>query len=416
MSMIHVFDKNIYLLSAARTPIGRFNGSLAGFSAPQLGGAAIAGALRKAGVAPAQVELVTMGCVVTSGLGEAPAKQAALLAGLPETVYSRTVESVCGSGMEALVSTIDAMLAGRVRLAIAGGMESRTNAPYLLEPRFFRSGAHYSKGERLRLKKTGAYRWQYGENTEEQLGLSSIVDATAYDGLFWPVERKFMREYAVAFAQKNHIPLDEVNAQSALSHEKARKAQEKGYFDKEVVPVGDVARDELPPPEGLEKMKEEAKTDIACAYNTSTPADNGAAAVVCTESMLNACGGKPVAKLLGFSRVDGAAADYIDSPVRAVRGLYAALAERDCSEDKLGILELNEAFGIQLPVFTREFPRKFINFCGGAVALGHPFGSAGIRLLTTLVHNMQRLDIRYGAVGICFGSGGSYALAVELTA
>ena len=412
--MIHVFEKNIYLFSAARTPLGWFNGQLAGFSAPQLGGAAIAGALEKAGVAPAQIELVTMGCVVTSGLGEAPAKQAALLAGLPETVYSRTVESVCGSGMEALVATIDVLLLGRAQVAVAGGMESRSNAPYLLEPRFFRSGAHYAKGERLRLKKTGAYRWQYSENVEEQLGLSSIVDATAYDGLFWPVERKFMREYAVAFAQKNRIPLEEVNAQAALSHEKARHAREKGYFDEEIIPVGDVARDELPSAEALEKMREEARTDIACAYNTSTPADNGAAAVLCTENILDACGSKPLARILGFSRVDGPAADFIDSPVRAVKGLYAALAERDCSEEKLGILELNEAFGIQLPVFAREFPRKFINFSGGAVALGHPFGSAGIRLLTTLVHNMKRLDIRYGAVGLCFGGGGAYALAVEL--
>jgi acetyl-CoA C-acetyltransferase len=412
--MIHVFEKDIYLLSAARTPLGRFNGCLAGFSAPQLGGAAIAGALEKAGVAPAQIELVTMGCVVTSGLGEAPAKQAALLGGLPETVYSRTVESVCGSGMEALVSTIDALLLGRAQVAVAGGMESRTNAPYLLEPRFFRGGAHYAKGERLRLKKTGAYRWQYSENVEEQLGLSSIVDATAYDGLFWPVERKFMREYAVAFAQKNRIPLEDVNAQAALSHEKAKQAQEKGCFDEEIIPVGEVARDDLPSAETLEKMKQEARSDIACAYNTSTPADNGAAAMLGTKNILAACGRKPLARILGFSRVDGPAADFIDSPVRAVKGLFAALAHRDCSEERLGILELNEAFGIQLPVFGREFPRKFINYTGGAIALGHPFGSAGIRLLTTLVHNMKRLDINYGAVGLCFGSGGAYALAVEL--
>jgi acetyl-CoA C-acetyltransferase len=414
--MIHVFEKDIFLLSTARTPIGRFNGRLAGFSAPQLGGAAIAGALEKAGVAPAQIELVTMGCVLTSGLGEAPAKQAALLGGLPETVYSRTVESVCGSGMEALVSSVDALLAGCVQLAVAGGMESRTNAPYLLEPRFFRSGAHYAKGDRLRLKKTGAYRWQYSEHAEEQLGLSSIVDATAYDGLFWPVERKFMREYAVAFAQKNRIPLEDVNAQAALSHEKAREAQEKGYFDDEIIPVGDVRQDELPSVEALERMREEARTDIACAYNTSTPADNGAAAVLCTENMLDACGGKPLARILGFSRVDGPAADFIDSPVRAVKSLFTALAHRDCSDEKLGILELNEAFGIQLPVFGREFPGKFMNYGGGAIALGHPFGSAGIRLLTTLIHHMKRLDIRYGAVGLCFGSGGAYALAVELTA
>lgn len=412
--MVHVLDRNIYILSAVRTPIGRFNGRLAEFSAPELGGAAIAGALKKARVDPSQVKLVTMGCVETAGLGEAPAKQAALIGGLPPTVYSRTVESVCGSGIEALISTVDALLVGRFDVAIAAGMESRTNAPYLLEPRFFRSGTHYSKGDRLRLRKAGAYRWEYGENPAEQLSLSSIVDATVYDGLFWPVERKFMREYAVAFAQKNRISLEDVNAQAALSHEKARQAQEKGYFDEEIVTVGGITQDDLPSPEMLEKMKEEAETDIACSYNTSIPADNGAAAVLAREEILGASGLKPLARILGFSRVDGPAPEFIDSPVRAVKGLLSRIAERNNSREEFRILELNEAFGIQLPVFTREFAGNIINCNGGAIALGHPFGSAGIRLLTTLVHSMKRLEIRRGAVGICFGGGGSYALAIEL--
>lgn len=412
--MIQVLDRPVYLLGLARTPIGRFNGILSSFSAPELGGAAIAEALRRSGVSPAQVDLVTMGCVVTSGLGESPAKQAALRGGLPETVYSRTVESVCGSGLEAIAATIDAMLAGRSRLAVAGGMESRTNAPYLLEPRFFRSGTHYAKGERLRLKKSGAYRWQYTENIEEQVSLSSLVDATAYDGLFWPVEKKFMREYAVAFARKNGLRLEDVNAHAAASHEKARRARENGDFDEEIVPVGEAHRDELPSPEILERMKEEAQTDIACAYNTSTPADNGAAAVLATEEMIDACGRTPLARILGFSRVDGPAAEFIDSPVRALRTLFAALSEKDCSEEKFEILELNEAFGIQLPIFHREFPRRLINPNGGAIALGHPFGSAGIRLLTTLVYSMKRRRVRFGSVGLCFGGGGSYGLAVEL--
>jgi acetyl-CoA C-acetyltransferase len=388
--MLSVFDKDIYLLAASRTPIGRFNGRLAAFSAPELGGRAIEAALQRAAVQPAQVQMVTMGCVVTSGLGEAPAKQAALRAGIPDTVYSRTVESVCGSGMEALSSTIDVLLLGRVDVAVAGGMESRTNAPYLLEPRFIRSGSGYAKGERLRLKKSGAYRWQYGENSDQQLALSSIVDATAYDGLFWPVERKFMREYAVAFARKNEIALGDVNAHAALSHEKARTAWEKGYFEEEVVPLGDVSQDDLVTIKALDKMREEAAVDIACAYNTSTPADNGAAAVLATERFLD-----------------------IDSPVRAVKMLLGELDGKVCSESQFEIFEFNEAFSIQLPVFTREFPGKKINVQGGAVALGHPFGSAGVRLLTTLVHAMKRLRIRYGAVGICFGSGGSYALAIE---
>ncbi len=412
--MIAVFDRNIYLLAVARTPIGKFNGRLAPFSAPELGGRAIESALQKAGITPAQVEMVTMGCVVTSGLGEAPAKQAALRAGIPDTVYSRTVESVCGSGMEAVVSTIDVLLLGRVDIAVAGGMESRTNAPYLLEPRFFRSGSGYTKGERLHLKKSGAYRWQYGDNVERQIALSSIVDATAYDGLFWPMERKFMREYAIDYARKNRIALEDVNAHAALSHEKARAAQEKGYFGEEIVPLGNISQDDLTSLEALEQMKEEAATDISCAYNTSTPADNAAAAVFATESFLDGCAGKPLARLLGFSRVDGPAADFIDSPVRAVKMLLGELDGKVCSESQFEIFELNEAFGIQLPVFAREFPGKKINVHGGAVALGHPFGSAGVRLLATLVHAMKRLNIRYGALGICFGSGGSYALAIEL--
>jgi len=412
--MIYVLDKPVYILGAARTPIGGFNGGLAAFSAPELGGKAIEGALRQAGVNPDRIEMVTMGCVVASGLGEAPAKQAALKAGIPETVYTSTVESVCGSSLEAVVTTIDGLLLGRAGIALAGGMESRTNAPYLLEPRFFRGGARYAKGERLHLKKTGAYRFHYSENVEEQAGQASIVDATAYDGLFWPVARKFMREYAVAYAEKNRLTVEEVNAHAARSHAKAREARDKGYFEKEIIRVGDAVSDDLRSLDELERLKKEAETDIACAYNTSTPADNGAAAVLCSENFLKESGAAPLARILGWSRVDGPAADFVDSPVAALKCLFASLDERDCNADRFEILEINEAFGIQLPIFAREFPGKKINVGGGAIALGHPLGSAGVRLLTTLVHAMKRLNIRFGAAGICFGGGGSYALALEL--
>ncbi len=412
--MIYVLEKPVYVLGAARTPVGRFNGSLAAFGAPEFGGLAIKGALAQAGVPSDRVEQVTMGCVVSSGLGEAPAKQAALKAGISETVYTSTVESVCGSSLEAVVGTIDALLLGRVGIAVAGGMESRTNAPYLLEPRFFRSGARYAKGERLHLKKTGAYRFHYSENVEEQAGQASIVDATAYDGLFWPVARKFMREYALAYAERNRMSVEEVNAYAEQSHAKARAARDNGYFAKEIVPAGDASDDDLPSLDDLERMKKEAEEDIACAYNTSTPADNGAAAVLCSEGYLNDIGAAPLARILGWSRVDGPAADFVDSPVAALKCLFASLDERDCSADRFEILEINEAFGIQLPVFAREFPGKKINVCGGAIALGHPLGSAGVRLLVTLVHAMKRLNIRFGAAGICFGGGGSYALALEL--
>ncbi|OGD19639.1 MAG: hypothetical protein A2W03_02370 [Candidatus Aminicenantes bacterium RBG_16_63_16] len=350
---------------------------------------------------------------MSSGLGEAPAKQAALKAGIPETVYSSTVESVCGSSVEALVSTIDVLLLGRAKVAVAGGMESRTNASYLLEPRFFRGGARYAKGERLRLKKTGAYRFHYSENVEEQANQASIVDATAFDGLFWPVARKFMREYAVAYAERYRMSIEEVNAHAAQSHAKAREATDKGYFRSEIIPAGDVRNDDLRSPEELERLKKEAEADIACAYNTSTPTDNGAAAVLGSETFLEESGKAPLARILGWSRVDGPAADFVDSPVAALKCLFAEIDGKACRADEFEILEINEAFGVQLPIFAREFPGKRINVCGGAIALGHPLGSAGVRLLTTLVHQMKRLDIRFGAVGICFGGGGSYALAIE---
>jgi acetyl-CoA C-acetyltransferase len=413
--MIAVLDKPVYILGAARTPVGAFNGSLSPFSATELGGKAIEGALRQAGLAPDRVELVTMGCVVSSGLGESPAKQAAVKAGIPETVYSRTVESVCGSSLEALVTTVDALLLGRAEVAVAGGMESRTNAPYLLEPRFFRGGTRYAKGERLHLKKTGAYRFHYSENVEEQAAQASIVDATAYDGLFWPVARKFMREYAVAYAEKNRIPIEEVNAHAARSHEKAREARDRGDFRREIVPAGEAANDDLRSDEDLARLKKEAEADIACAFNTSTPADNGSALVVCSEEFLAGSGVAPLARVLGWSRVDGPAADFVDSPVAALKCLFARLDEKDCGADRFEILEINEAFGVQLPIFAREFPGRKINVCGGAIALGHPLGAAGGRLAVTLIHQMKRLGLRYGAVGICFGGGGSYALAVEVS-
>ena len=412
--MIQIYKNDIYILAAARTPIGRFNGVLAPFSAPELGGKAIETALQTALLTPEQVEMVTMGCVVSAGSGEAPAKQAALHAGLSATIYSRSIENVCGSAMEAIISTADALLLGRIQLAVAGGMESRTNAPYLLEPRFIRKSQHYTRGERLRLKKAGAYRWQFSENVEEQVSISSIVDATAYDGLFWPLEKKFMREYALAYAKAHGITLEQVNEQASLSHQKARTAQAEGYFESEIASVGAVSQDDLVSEEKLAQMKQEAEKDIACGYNTSIPADNGSAVILCSGKFASNHSQNPMARVLGFSRIDRKASEFIDAPVQAINELLNGLERAGYPNYKFEILEINEAFGIQLPVFVQNFMGKQINVNGGAIALGHPVGAAGARLLTTMLHAMKRLSIRYGITAICFGGGGSYALAVEL--
>jgi acetyl-CoA C-acetyltransferase len=412
--VIAVLREGIFILSGARTPIGRFRGSLADFSAPRLGAKAIDAALRKAAIPHAQVEMVTLGCVVASGLGEAPAKQAALIAGIPPSVHFRTVETVCASSLEAVFITADALSLGRVDLAIAGGMESRTNAPYFLEPRYYRSAGPYAKGDRLLVKKIGAYRWTYGEDVLGQAEASGFVDATAYDGLFWPPQKKFMRDYALAFAKKHKISLEEVNSGAASSHEKALAAQLRGYFKEEIVPCENVYQDELPAASELEEMKKEARSDMACSYNTSSPADNGSAVVLCSRRFAAEHSCKPLARILGFSRIDTPAEDFLDSPVTAVGSLLAALDRAGYSEKKFEILELNEAFGIQLPLFARSFPEKKINVNGGAIALGHPLGSGGTRLLVTLLQAMKRLHIRRGIAAICFGGGGASAIAIEL--
>ncbi len=403
--MIAVLEKPVYLLAARRTPIGRFDGALAAFSAPELGGRAAAAALAAARVAPDAVDLLTEGCVVASGLGMAPAKQAALAAGLPPDVATRTVESVCASAMEAVTSTADALVLGRVRIAVAGGMESRTNAPYYVEPR--------PNGERLKLKRAGAYRWRFDAGAGGAAAPASLVDATSYDGLFWPVEKKFMRDYALAFAKRNGIRLEDVNAAAEESHAKARAAWREGRFRKEVVTIDSIDRDDLVPDDELAEQREIAKKDISTAFNTSAPADCGAAAVLCSEEGLRLAGAPPMARILGYARVDGAAAEFVDSPVRALNALFAALGPKGYPETLFECLELNEAFGVQLPVFARTFPGRAINVNGGAIALGHPLGAAGVRLLTTLVHVLEGTGRRHGAVGLCFGGGGSYALAVE---
>lgn len=411
--MVLLPDRDIYILAAARTPIGRFRGTLASLTAVELGGLALRGALDRVSCEPNEIEAVTMGCVMPAGSGEAPTKQAARHAGLPDTICSRTVETVCGSAMEAVACSVDALVAGRFEAVLAGGMESRSCAPYLLEPRYARTGPGVRKGEWLRLKKAGAFRWQFQDGPLDPSAAVNILDATSYDGLFWPPERKFMREYALAYAQAHKIPLARVNEEAERSHRKAREARDGGAFQGEIVPAAGVSRDELPDDAELDRMRDEALSDFACAYNTSTPADNGAAVLLSSRPPAD---GRPpsLGRILGYSRVDGPARDFIDAPVRAMRVLLEALGSRTGRvSPSFRILEINEAFGIQLPLFRDEFPEMSLNVHGGAIALGHPLGSAGVRLLVTLLHAMKRRRHRFGLVAICFGGGGAYALAVD---
>ncbi|HUU54972.1 MAG TPA: thiolase family protein [Armatimonadota bacterium] len=411
--MFHVLENEIVIVSAARTPVGRFRGALSDFDAIDLGALAIGEALSRARLDPAAVDTVNMGMVVSAGYGLAPAKAAAVKAGLPAETHTRAVESVCGSAMDAMALAMESLLVGTARVAVAGGMESRTNAPYLVGPTLRRNSANYKRGQRLSVKRAGAYRFQLSENAEEQLGCTGLVDPTSYDGLFWAAEKTFMREYALDYAAAHGILLEDVNRYAAESHRKAREAVAKGLFRDEIVPAGSVGDDDLVPEERLKRELEESPDDLASLYNSSTPADAGAAVVLTTGSRARELGLEPMARVMGYARVDGPPSEYLIAPVKAAEMLFGELEAAGRPTD-FTIAEANEAFGIQLPLFHRAFEGVDINVHGGAIALGHPLGSAGARITTTLLYAMKRYGHRRGFSAICYGGGGAYALAVEM--
>jgi acetyl-CoA C-acetyltransferase len=411
--MRNILQEEIVILSAARTPIGRFDGGLADFGALDLGALAIGAAVHRAGLDPSLVDTVNMGLLVSVGLGLGPAKAAATQAGLPPTMHTRTVETVCGSGMDAIVLAIESLLAGSAQLAVAGGMESRTNTPYLLRAKFRRDSAHYHKGDRLQLKRAGAYRFALAENVEEQLESAELVDPTSYDGLFCPEEKKFMRQYALDFATRQGYCAELINRLAAESHRKARTATAQGLFRDEIIAAGSVFDDDLASEERLQQELAENPDDLASAYNASTPADGAAALALTTKTRAQALGLTPLARVLGYARVDGPPADFLTAPVAAVTELIAGLKAAGQPLD-FTIIEANEAFGIQLPAFAQAFPEMAINPHGGAIALGHPLGAAGARITTTLLYAMRRYRHPRGLATICYGGGGAYAIAMEM--
>ncbi len=410
--MHHVLHDDIVILSAARTPVGRFAGSLSDFDAIGLGSLAIGAAVERAALDATVVDTVNMGIVVSAGLGLAPAKAAAIRVGVPAAAHVRSVECVCGSAMDAIGLAVESVILGTAQVAVAGGMESRTNGPYLVGPKFRRNSGDYRRGQRLRVSRAGAYRFQLSENPERQLEGTGLVDPTTYDGLFWPAEKKFMRQYALDFAAAHGITVEEVNRFAAESHRKAREAVEQGLFRDEIVAAGPAERDELVPPERLERELTESPDDLASLYNSSTPADAGAVVIVTSGQRARELELTPIARVLGYARVDGAASEYLSAPVKAAELLIGKLKEAGKPGD-FTIAEANEAFGIQLPLFHKAFKGMDINVHGGAVALGHPLGAAGARILTTLLYAMRRYDHQHGLATICYGGGGGYAMAVE---
>lgn len=394
--------KNTVLISAVRTPLGKFQGSLAGFTAPQLGALVVREAVRRAAVDPAAIDECVMGCVVQAGLGQNPARQAALRGGLTNEVGAFTVNMVCGSGLKAVSLAAQAIALGDAELVVAGGMESMTNAPYLLPQA--RSGYRMGNGQ--------------------------LVDAMIHDGL-WEVYNGFhMGVCAELVAEKYAITRAEQDAFAAESHRRAAEAEREGRFKSEILPVeipaakkGEAARifaaDEAVRPETtteiLARLKPAFKTDgTVTAGNAPGVSDGAAALLVASEERANALGLKPRA-VIRAQATAGRAPEWMSlAPIDAVRKVAA---KAGWTLDEVDLYELNEAFSVQALAVIRELglDAAKVNVNGGAVALGHPIGASGARVLVTLLNAMEARGAHKGIAALCLGGGNAVALAIERT-
>jgi acetyl-CoA C-acetyltransferase len=389
--------KNLVILSAARTPIGSFLGKLSTLSAPALGSVAIKAALARAGLAPGDAEQVVFGNVLQAGIGQAPARQASLGAGVPNTVPCVTVHKVCGSGMRAVMDVGNAIQAGEYEVAVAGGMESMSNAPYLLEK-----------------ARTGL-----------RMGNGTLVDSMIKDGLWDPYKDTHMGNCAEMCVAKYHFTREEQDAYSLESYRRAQNASKSGLFADEIAPVevaqkkGDplkIDADEEPFAAPLEKMPTLKpafqKDGSVTAANSSKINDGAAALVVASEEKAKAKGWKPIARIVAYTSVAQAPEWFTTAPVGAIQKLLgmAGLSTKD-----IDLFEINEAFAVVAMAAIKELsldPAK-VNVRGGAVALGHPIGASGARILTTLVHALRKEGKKRGVAAICIGGGEAAAMLVE---
>jgi acetyl-CoA C-acetyltransferase len=386
------------ILSAVRTPIGRFQGSLTPFSAPELGAKVIAEAVKRAGVEPERVDECIMGNVVSAGLGQNPARQAALRGGLRPQVAAMTVNKVCGSGLKAVALAAQAIATENAEVIVAGGMESMTNCPYLLP------------------NARAGYR----------LGHGQLFDSMITDGL-WDVYEDFhMGNTGELVAEKYNISREEQDRFAYESHQKAVAATKECRFESQILPIeipqkkGEpilLKKDESPREdtslEKLAKLKPVFKKDGTVTAGNAPGTNDGAAALVVTsEEWARQNGKKPMARIIGQA-VSGVEPKWVMmAPVDAVNLL---LKKINWKRDDVDLIELNEAFAVQALAVIRELkldPAR-VNVNGGAVALGHPIGASGARILVTLLHEMARRNVQRGIAALCLGGGNAVALAVE---
>ena len=391
--------REVVIVSAVRTPVGKFLGALSYLSAVELGAIVVREAVRRAGIAPETIDECLMGCVLPAGLGQNPARQAALRAGVSDTVSALTINMVCGSGLKAVALAAQAVMTGSAEVVVAGGMESMSNAPYLLP--------QARKGMRA--------------------GDSQVVDSMIKDGLWCAHCDMHMGMTGEAAAARYGILRETQDAYAVESHRRAAAAWTEGRFDAEVVPIQLSARKageaeflkrdesvrENASLEALARLKPVFKTDGTVTAGNAPGMNDGAAAVVVMSSeRAGSLGLKAMVRIRGQATSGIAPKWVMMAPVEGVRKV---LARAGWGMDEVDLFELNEAFAVQALAVTRELGigLERVNVNGGAVAIGHPIGASGARVLVTLIYEMMRRNARKGVAALCLGGGNSVALAVE---
>jgi len=385
------------ILSATRTPIGAFLGSLSDQTAPQLGAIVIKEAVRRAGIEASAVSEVIMGNVLTGGVGQAPARQATIFAGLPNSVPAMTINKVCGSGLKAVMLADQALTCGDADIVVAGGQESMSNAPYILP----------------------------NARTGLKMGNSSLVDLMIHDGL-WDVYNNYHMGIAAELcADTCSISRVEQDEYTIRSYELAIAAQKNGYYNDEIIPVTIqskketrvVSEDEEPSKVRFEKiptLRPVFKSDgTITAANASSIDDGASALVIASEQKAKELGAKPLARIIAHASFAQSPELFTTAPIS---GIEKVLAKAGMTLDQIDLFEINEAFAV-VSIATKNqlgIPLEKINIHGGAIALGHPIGASGARILTTLIYALKRVGKRYGLATLCIGGGEASAMIIEI--
>ena len=391
-------NREAVIIGAVRTPVGKFQGSLKGFKATELGAIVVRETVKRAGVAPEVVDEVIIGCVIQAGLGQNPARQAALNGGLPNTVSAVTINKVCGSGLKAVMMAAQGIQLGDTDIVVAGGMESMSNAPYLLP------------------KAREGYR----------LGNGTLIDSMINDGLWCAFDNQHMGCTGEVVAERFHVSRAEQDEYAMQSHRKAAAAIKAGKFKDEIVPV------QIPQKKGAatvfdtdETVREDTSVEVlgklkpafkeggtVTAGNAPGVNDGASALVVTSMERAKELGVEPMARIVAQATSGTEPQLVMMAPVEAIKKV---LKKANWSINDVDLIELNEAFAVQAVAITRELnldPDR-LNVNGGAVALGHAIGQSGSRLLTTMLYEMKRRDVHRGLVALCLGGGNAVAVAIE---